>query len=189
MVACATVHQQCFRYCYHNGKNTSGVYDPVHSSRDVPHTPTVRSAGKPSTHFGYADRIMFQPEHLFYHNFSHDNQYEQVHFPNLVFSHQVTVPINQSGPVVIEASLLASVMVEQPIIQAAISTVETFNGAKSKFEALVASVENAAQISKQAILCITFSEMIGPLLTSAHRLRDHLPYMIKRDLKSDPAKQ
>ena len=33
-----------------------------------------------------------------------------------------------------DTSLLASVMVEQPVIQAAIASVETFNGTKSQFE-------------------------------------------------------
>ena len=52
--------------------------------------------------------------------------------------------------------LPASVMVKQPIIQAVISSVETFDGTKSKIESWIASVENEAQISGKDILCITF---------------------------------
>ena len=86
-------------------------------------------------------------------------------------------PINQLGPAVSEASLLALVMVEQPIIQAVVSSVEMFGSMKSKFESWIPSVENVAQISKQDILCIAFYKIIGPPLTSAHRLRDCLPYL------------
>ena len=68
-------------------------------------------------------------------------------------------PIKQLRPVVNEASILASVTVQQPIIQAVISSVEMFDGTKSKFESWIASVENAAQISEQDILCIAFSKM------------------------------
>ena len=48
-----------------------------------------------------------------------------------------------------EASLLASVMVEQCITQAAVSSVETFDGTEIKFVSWIASMKNAAQISGQ----------------------------------------
>ena len=54
-----------------------------------------------------------------------------------------TTPIEQLRPVVNEASLLASVMVEQPIIQAAVSSVGTFDGTKSKFKSWITLMENA----------------------------------------------
>ena len=53
--------------------------------------------------------------------------------------------------VISETSLLASMMLEQPIIQAVISSTETFNGTMSKFESWIASVVNAAQILGQNI--------------------------------------
>ena len=56
---------------------------------------------------------------------------------------------------------------------AAISSVEKSDGTKSKLELWTASVETAAQISKQDILCIAFSKMIGPPLTSAQRFTDY----------------
>ena len=106
------------------------------------------------------------------HSFPYDNQYHEVHNPNLAFNHQVTAPINQLEHVVSEATLLASVMVTQPIIQAVISWGETFDCTKSKCESWITSVENAAKILKQDILCIAIYMMTGSPLTSASRLRD-----------------
>ena len=80
-------------------------------------------------------------------------------------------------------------MVEQPIIQAAVFSVETFDGTKSKFEYWTASGENAAQISEQNILCITFSKMVGLPFTSTHRLRDHLPHLTWDDLQNKHLRQ
>ena len=50
------------------------------------------------------------------------------------------MPFEQTSYVISEASLLMSIM-DQAIIQVAISSVETFDCNKIKFEALVASVE------------------------------------------------
>ena len=74
-------------------------------------------------------------------------------------------------------------MLEQPIIQAAVSSVETFNGTKSKFKSKIVSVENAAQISGQNILYITFSKMVGSLLTTAYRFKGPLVTHTWNDLK------
>ena len=60
-----------------------------------------------------------------------------------------------------------------------------FDGTKSKFESWIASVENAGQISKQDILHIVFSKMIGSPPTSGHRLRDHLLHLMWKDLRSN----
>ena len=86
--------------------------------------------------------------------------------------------------VVNDASLLTSIMVDQTIIQAAISSVVTFDDNKNIFEAWIPSVENAAQIYDQDILQIAFSKMVGPPLTSAHRLRERSPNLTRRELKS-----
>ena len=58
------------------------------------------------------------------------------------------------------------------------------DGTKSMFESWTVSEENAAQMSKQDILCIAFSKMIGPPLTLAHRLRDHVPFILLSKLLS-----
>ena len=47
---------------------------------------------------------------------------------------------------VYEGNLLSSVMFEQTIIQAAVSSIETYIQTKSKLEAWMKSIENAAQI-------------------------------------------
>ena len=57
-----------------------------------------------------------------------------------------------------EGNLLLSIMIEQTIIQAAIPSTETFNSTKSKYEAWMESIENAAQISGQNAVCISFSK-------------------------------
>ena len=96
---------------------------------------------------------------------------------------QETASIEQLKPVISEASLSASVMVEQPIIQAVISSTETFDGTKIKFESWKTLVENATQISGQNIIGITFSKIVGSPLTSACRLWDCLPYLTWDDVK------
>ena len=64
-----------------------------------------------------------------------------MHNPNIIFDHWQIAPIELLRSVVNEANLLASVMVMQPIIQAAISSLDTFDGTKSKFESRIESVE------------------------------------------------
>ena len=75
-------------------------------------------------------------------------------------------------------------MVEQPILLAAISSVGTFDGTKSKFDSCIVSMEDVAHISGQDILHIAFSKMTGSPLTSAHSLRDHLPCLMWNDVKT-----
>ena len=124
--------------CHHNEHNTSPTYDSTHTSKDM----SIDSAGKPCNFFGYADKRALHLEYLIDHhingNFSHDNLYQETCNLNLAFNHQVTAPINQLRPVVREGCLLALVIVEQSTIQAAISSVEMFDGTKSKFESWTA---------------------------------------------------
>ena len=91
-------------------------------------------------------------------HFPHSNQQQQHHNPNICLNDQETASIEQLKPVISETSLLASMMVEQPIIQAAITSEETFSGTKSKFESWIASLENAVQILGQNILHIGFQK-------------------------------
>ena len=65
-----------------------------------------------------------------------------------------------------EGSLFESVMIEQTRIQSALSSIETFDGTKGKFETWTESVENAAQISGEDTLHIAFSKMISSTLSS-----------------------
>ena len=80
-------------------------------------------------------------------------------------------------------------MVELSFIQAFISSVELFDGNKSKFESWIASMKNAGQISGQDILCINFSKMVKISTYFTHMLRDCLPHLTWKDLKSQLLRQ
>ena len=69
------------------------------------------------------------------------------------------------------------------------SSVEMIDGTKSYFKSWTASVENTAQISMPDIIHIAFSKKIGPSLSSGHRLKHCLPYLMWQDLKSKPSRQ
>ena len=92
-------------------------------------------------------------------------------------------------PVISETYLLASVMVVQSIIQAANSSTETFDGTKSKYDSCIASVENTTQISGHNILYIASPKMVGWPLTSACRLKGHLPCLTWSNLKNELLRQ
>ena len=74
-------------------------------------------------------------------NFPLDNHHQHVHNPSITLNYQETRPIQQLRPEVNKTSLLASVMVQQPMIQAVISSVEMFDGNRSKFVSWIASME------------------------------------------------
>ena len=53
------------------------------------------------------------------------------------------------GGTIYEGNSLPSVMTKQMIIQATLASIDMFDGTKSKFEAWMESIKNAAQISGQ----------------------------------------
>ena len=175
--------------CHDNGQITNPIYYTVHSSRDAPFTSIVRPASVPCNHYGLANRRALQWEHVIESNFPHDYHHQHIHNPSITLNCQETAPIEQWRHVINEVSLLASIMVEQSIIQAVISSVEMFDDTKSKFESQIASLENVAQISGQDILNIAFTKMVGSPLTLACRLRVHLPHLTWKDLKSELLRQ
>ena len=59
---------------------------------------------------------------------------------------------------VYEGNLLLSIMIEQTIMQAALTSIEMFQGTKRKSEAWTESIENAVQISGQNAMSIAFSK-------------------------------
>ena len=67
-----------------------------------------------------------------------------LHNSNITANHLETIPSAQARSTIYEGSLLSSVMIEQTIIQAALSSTETSEGTKSKSEAWPESIENAA---------------------------------------------
>ena len=76
---------------------------------------------------------------------------------------------------VYKGNLLSFILIEQTIIQAVLTSIEKLDGTKSKFEAWMEAIENAAQISSQNTICIAFSKLIGSLLLTANRLKTRLP--------------
>ena len=80
------------------------------------HTSTVRPTSESHNHYGFADRRALQLEHSINSNFPCNSHHQYVHNPSITYNYQEIAPIEQLGPVVNETSLLASVMVEQPII-------------------------------------------------------------------------
>ena len=74
-------------------------------------------------------------------------------------------------------------MIEQTIIQTALSLIETFDGTKNKFKAWAESVQNATQISSQATLHIAFSKITGSPLSSKNRSKAKSQNLTWMDLK------
>ena len=72
---------------------------------------------------------------------------------------------------VFEGNSLSSIMKEQIIMQAALTSIEMFDGTKHKFKAWSEAIENAAQISGQNAIYIAFSKLIGSPLLTANMLR------------------
>ena len=69
----------------------------------------------------------------FYGNYPCEYSNNVFHISNITASNLKTSP--HVRVTVYEGNLLSSIMIEQTIMQAALSSRETFNGTKSKFEA------------------------------------------------------
>ena len=94
---------------------------------------------EPNNHFHLADRRTLQSEHLINH-LPCSNQQQQPHNPNIHLNNKETASIEQLRPVIHETSLLTTVLVEQSIIQAVISSIKTSDGMKSRLESWIALV-------------------------------------------------
>ena len=66
-------------------------------------------------------------------------------------------------------------MIEQTILQKALASIETLDGRKSKFEAWMESIKNAAQISGQNAICKVISKFTASPLSTANRLKRNYP--------------
>ena len=87
-------------------------------------------------------RRSFQSDSLFNCNFPCQYHNNHLNNPNIILNHVEATPIEHIRYTVNDASLLASVKMEQPIIKAAVSSVETFDDNKSKYlEVLKYSLE------------------------------------------------
>ena len=80
-------------------------------------------------------------------------------------------------------------MIEQTIIQAALLSIENFDGTKIKFEAWVEYTENAAQISGQNVICMTFSILTHSPLSTANRLKARPQNLMWMELKRELSMQ
>ena len=76
-------------------------------------------------------------------------------------------------------------MIEQTIIQEALSSIEMFKGTKSKFEAWTESIEHVVQISAQDRVCITFSKLTSFQLSTANRLKARSPNLCGQSSKDN----
>ena len=89
----------------------------------------------------------------------------------------------------LDGSLLSSIMVEQTIMQAALSSIGMFDGTKSKFETWMESIENAVQISGQNAICMAFSKFTGSPLSTANRLKARSPNLVWTEVKKELSMQ
>ena len=96
--------------------------------------------------------------------------------PIISFTHLMLMKITSKHTqntrnIVSDHNSLLSIMIEQKIIQTALTSIETFDGTKSKFETWTEAIENAAQISDQNVICKAFPKLIGSLPLTASRLK------------------
>ena len=99
-------------------------------------------------HQGFHVKRYFLLDGLFNNNFPCEYHNKNLHNPNTTLNHPEATSIEQVRHLVNKVSQLVLVMADQAIIKAAISSVETFDDNKNKFEVLV---ENAAWMSGQDI--------------------------------------
>ena len=147
------------------------------------HLTPFRATCVPCDHQSFHMRRSFQLNSSFNNHFPGEYQNNYLHNCNISLNGQETGHLEQARYMINNVNLLIIVMADQAIIQAALSSVKTFDGDIYKFEAWITSVENAAQISGQDILWIAFPKMIGSPLTSAHILRDKSPNFAWENLK------
>ena len=111
------------------------------------------------------------------------------YFNNIIHTHNTNGNNQQTAQnareTVSEGHYLSSVMIEQAIKQAALTSVEVFNGTKCKFKALIGAIENEAKMSSQNSIYIAFSKLIKSPLLTANRLKIRSPNLIWTNLKKE----
>ena len=80
-------------------------------------------------------------------------------------------------------------MIEETIIQAALLSIEMFNGTQSKLEARMESIVNAAPTSGQSTIHIAFSKLTGSHILIAIRLKAMSLKLMWVELKRKLSKQ
>ena len=108
-----------------------------------------------------------------------------LHNSNRTIYHLKAIPFGWTRVILYEGSLLLYVMIEQAMIQAALSSVENFDGTKGKFKVWTESIENIGQISGKDTLYIGFSKMTGSPLSSGNRLKAQSPKLMWIEFKRE----
>ena len=124
-----------------------------------------------------------------YGTFPHKYYNHILHNSNISTNHLEKIPLSQTRGIIYEGSLLSFVIMEQTIIWAALSSVETFDSTKSKFKCWTESIENAAQVFGQDTWHIAFSKMIGSPLSLANTVKAQSPNLTWMELKRELSMQ
>ena len=148
---------------------TSQTYKGNQNRRHIYHTTPFRLSGTMHEQQGFHHRGSPRSSNWFYGTSPHDYYNNVFHNSNITVSNQETLPHARST--IYEGNLLSSFMIEWTIKQAALSSIETFKGTKSKFEVWTKSIQNAVQISGQNMICITFSILTDSTLWTPNRLK------------------
>ena len=128
-----------------NGHLTNHMYQGPQNRRHTYHTALFRSSNTDHDQSGFYHRGPSRSSNLFYTSYPHEYSNNVFHTSNVTASNLETSP--HARGTVYEGILLSSIMIEQTMIQAALSSIVTLDGTKSKFEVWMESIENAAKIS------------------------------------------
>ena len=172
----------------HNSKFRNQTHQITKINGHAHYSISFRVASTSYGHQSFCSRRVFQSNSSLYSNFPSEYHYNHLHHANITLNDPGGSQTEQARYMANNVNLLMSVIVDQAIIQQAISSVETFDVNRNKCEAWITSVENAAQISGEDVSQIAFSKMIGSPLTSTHRLRDASPNLMWWEPKSGLSK-
>ena len=109
---------------YHQNTHfTNHTYQITQNNGNAHHSMTIRTWNTSHDHQVFHNRSSLSCG-LFNGNFSHKHLNNHLHSPNLILNYLGVTLANQVGKVVNGTRLLASVMMDQPIIQPAITSLE-----------------------------------------------------------------
>ena len=127
-----------------NGNFTNCMYKGTPNRRHTYHNAPFRSSNTACDQQGFHQRGSARSSNWFYSTSPHEYSNNVFHNSNITVSSPDTSPHARGKNY--EGNLLSSIMTEQTIKQAALSSIQTFNGKESKFDTWTKSIENAVQI-------------------------------------------
>ena len=163
------------------------MYQGTQNRNHTYHTTPFRSSGMACEQQGFHHRKSIRSSNRFYSTFSHEYYNNVFHNSNITASNLDTS--THARGTIYNGMLLSSIMIEQTIIQVALSSIETFDGTKSKFEAWTESIENAVQIFGQIPGHIAFAKLTGAPLSTANRLKAWSPNPMWTECKQELSMQ